>query len=79
MSESELKKLCVHCSNEIHPIRLEVLPYTTTCRFCSKEGKKAGKFSFSREGEDVEATLEFYNPEDFKKIQQIEKEYSRPL
>lgn len=79
MSENELKKLCIHCGNEIHPMRLEVLPHTTSCRFCTKEVKKAGKFKFTREGEDVESILEFYDPEDFKKIQQIEKEHSRPL
>jgi hypothetical protein len=69
-------KLCTFCDEEIHPMRLEALPTTTTCVKCSQEGKIAAKLSHKVDREDVETTLEFYSAEQFKKIVEIEKRYS---
>lgn len=69
-------KLCTLCGEQIHPMRLEALPTTTTCVKCSQEGKMAAKLSHKVDREDVETTLEFYSAEQFKKIVEIEKRYS---
>ena len=76
MEDTMNKKFCIECKNEIHPLRLEILPNTKTCRFCSKEGKKASRYHFTQEGEDVQASLSFYDPEEYKKILEIEKQYN---
>ena len=33
---------CIHCGQEIHPKRLEILPNAKTCVACSTTQKKAG-------------------------------------
>ena len=73
--EQEVKRLCRYCKEEIHPLRLDILPNTKTCRLCSKEGKKASRFNFTREGEDVQSTLSFHDPEEYQKIVEIESKY----
>lgn len=68
-------KLCIVCDEEIHPMRLEALPTTSTCVKCSQEGRKAAKLSHKLDREDVETTLEFYSAEQYKKIVEIENRY----
>ncbi len=70
------KKYCISCKNEIHPLRLEILPNTNTCRFCSKETKKASRYHFTQEGEDILPSLTFHESEEYKKILEIEKQYN---
>jgi hypothetical protein len=33
---------CIHCGEEIHPKRLEILPSAKTCVACSTTSKKGG-------------------------------------
>lgn len=68
-------KICTLCGGEIHPLRLEALPTTTTCVKCSQEGKKGAWLSHSVDREDVQSTLEFYSADQFKKIVEIENRY----
>jgi hypothetical protein len=68
-------KLCTFCDEEIHPMRLEALPTTTTCVRCSQEGRKAARLSHKVDREDVESTLEIYSAEEYKKIVEIENRY----
>ncbi len=70
-----IERKCRGCGEQIHPMRLDVLPNTKTCVKCSKEGKKAGRFSVSREGEDISTQLEIHDPEKYQEIVKIEKQY----
>jgi len=38
----EMTKNCVKCGEEIHPLRIKVLPNTTTCVNCSTAAAKQG-------------------------------------
>lgn len=69
-------KLCKSCGEEIHPMRLEILPTATTCVKCSQEGKKAVRYSHKVDREDIETTLEFFSAEDYKRLLEVEKQYS---
>lgn len=63
-----IQRKCIRCNEEIHPMRLEVLPNTQTCVQCSKEGKKAGRLVAIGVGEEIETTLEILDQEVYKKI-----------
>ena len=76
MEDTMNKKFCIECKNEIHPLRLEILPNTKTCRFCTKEAKKASRYHFTREGEDIQSSLTFMDAEEYKKVVEIERQYS---
>lgn len=34
--------ICIHCQEEIHPLRLKAIPGTKTCVNCSTTGAKRG-------------------------------------
>jgi RNA polymerase-binding transcription factor DksA len=38
----DMAKYCKGCGNEIHPLRIKVLPNTQTCVNCSQTGRKSG-------------------------------------
>ena len=38
-----MNKYCIHCQKEIHPLRIKVLPNTTTCVDCSTTSPKQGR------------------------------------
>jgi RNA polymerase-binding transcription factor DksA len=38
-----MTKNCIKCGNEIHPLRIKVLPNTTTCVECSTTTSKQGR------------------------------------
>lgn len=67
---------CKYCTKEIHPMRLDVLPNTKTCMKCSKEGKRAGRFTFKRSGEDIESTLTIHDQEEYQKIVKVASQYN---
>lgn len=69
-------KLCRSCGEEIHPMRLEILPKTNTCAKCSQEGKKAVRYSHKVDREDIETTLEVFTAEEYQKLVELEKHYS---
>ena len=66
---------CVHCGEEIHPMRLEVLPNTKTCVKCSQEPKKAGRLVTRGQGEDVETDLEILDQEVYRKMVSLENDF----
>ena len=53
-----IKVHCRGCGEPIHPMRLEILPYTKVCVACSQEGKKVGKIVSYGTGEEIGTTLE---------------------
>jgi len=63
-----MNKKCYQCGEEIHPMRLEVLPKTKTCVQCSQEGRKVGKIVSHGVGEEVSTTLEILDSETYKKV-----------
>lgn len=69
-------KKCIYCGEEIHPMRLEILPKTKTCVKCSQEPKKAGRLVSTGEGEDVETNLEILDQETYIKLSLLEKGYT---
>ncbi len=71
-----MSRRCKYCKEEIHPMRLDVLPNTKTCIKCSKEGKKAGRYNFKRSGEDVESTLTFHDQDEYQKIVKVASQYN---
>lgn len=72
-----MKKYCKFCNEEIHPLRLEILPNTTTCVKCSQERPKIGRFMTSVDGDDVEASLEIFDRDTYEKIVKLENSYSK--
>lgn len=68
-------KLCKGCGEEIHPKRLEILPYTTTCVKCSTEAPKAGRIVTFGTGEEIHTEVEILDRETFRKIQRMENSY----
>lgn len=68
-------KLCKGCGEEIHPKRLEILPYTTTCVKCSTEAPKAGRIVTFGTGEEIHTEIEILDRETFRKIQRMENSY----
>lgn len=69
-------KNCVICNEEIHPMRLEILPNTTRCVKCSNEAPKAGRLVTYGTGEEIFTQLEVVDNETFKKIQRMERGYA---
>jgi hypothetical protein len=50
---------CVYCREEIHPLRLKVLPNTKACVKCSKEGPRTGEMATLGEGDHTYQELIF--------------------
>jgi len=63
---------CVRCGEEIHPMRLEVLPNTKTCVKCSQEPRKAGRIVTRGQGEEVETDLEILDQDLYRKMVSLE-------
>jgi len=64
---------CRRCGQQIHPMRLDVLPNTKTCVQCSNVGKKAARIVSQGAGEEVTTELEFLDSETYKKVAYQEK------
>lgn len=71
MTVLEMKK-CVHCEEEIHPLRVKALPHTTTCVTCSTEGPKRGRILTLGTGEDTYTEIEVLSEEQYREAVRLE-------
>ena len=62
-----MKKYCKVCQEEIHPLRLEILPHATTCVKCSTEKPKAGRIITHGTGEEIYTEMEIITREQAEK------------
>ena len=67
-----IKVNCRSCGDEIHPMRLEILPDTKVCVKCSQVNKKAGRLVAYGTGEEVETRLEIQDAETYRKTAVLE-------
>jgi len=67
-----IKVNCRNCGEEIHPMRLEILPNTKVCVKCSQVNKKAGRLVAYGTGEEVETRLEIQDAETYRKTSVLE-------
>jgi len=70
------KKFCKFCGEEIHPLRLEILPNTVTCVKCSKEKPKAGRIVTHGTGEEIYTEVEILSREEAEKLARYAQGYS---
>lgn len=62
------------CGNEIHPLRLKVLPNTTTCVECSKTDKLVGvPIAIGNKGEEIYTDLNIMTQESYKNFSRLSK------
>jgi len=73
------KKYCKFCGEEIHPLRLEILPNTVTCVKCSKEKPKAGRIVTHGTGEEIYTEVEIITREQAEKDARAHLGYAGPL
>jgi hypothetical protein len=73
------KKYCKFCGEEIHPLRLEILPHTQTCVKCSNEKPKAGRIVTHGTGEEIYTEVEIISREQAEKDARIAIGYTGPL
>jgi hypothetical protein len=66
---------CIHCGEEIHPKRLEILPTAKTCVACSTTGKKGGLTVMKGTGEDTWIETIPMEQEDYQKIIDAENKF----
>lgn len=70
------KKYCKFCGEEIHPLRLEILPKTQTCVSCSKEKPKAGQIITHGSGEEIYTEIKIISREEAEKLNRYAQGYS---
>ena len=63
---------CRVCGEQIHPMRIEILPNTKVCVACSQENKKAGRLVAYGSGEEVETRLEIQDADTYRKTAAVE-------
>jgi hypothetical protein len=66
---------CIHCGEEIHPKRLEILPTAKTCVACSTTEKKGGLTVMKGTGDHTWIETIPMEHEEYKKIVDAEKKY----
>jgi RNA polymerase-binding transcription factor DksA len=66
---------CIHCGEEIHPKRLEILPSAKTCVVCSTTDKKGGLTVMKGTGEDTWVEIIPMEQEEYKKIIDAENKF----
>jgi hypothetical protein len=59
---------CIHCGQEIHPKRLEILPSAKTCVSCSTTSKKGGLTVMKGTGDHTWIETIPMEQEDYQKI-----------
>lgn len=67
---------CKYCGEDIHPMRLEIIPNTETCVKCSKEKPKAGRIITHGTGEEIYTELEVVTREQAEKLARYSYGYS---
>ena len=67
----EMKK-CIHCQAEIHPLRVKVLPNTTTCVGCSTESPKRGRILTLGSGDHTYTEIEVLDEDQYKEAVRLE-------
>ena len=73
------KRFCKFCGEEIHPMRLEILPETITCVKCSKEKPKAGRIVTHGTGEEIYTEVEILSREQAIKLERLALGYSNAV
>jgi len=72
-------KACIYCGEDIHPMRLEILPKTKTCVKCSKEPPKGGRLVTYGTGEEIYTEVEVLERETLNNLFIAEKGYKPAL
>lgn len=65
-------KRCIHCQEEIHPLRVKVLPHTKTCVTCSTEGPKRGRILTLGEGDHTYTEIEVLDEDQYREAVRLE-------
>ena len=60
---------CVKCNNEIHPLRLKVLPNTKVCVNCSTVGAYKAVSTVNGEGDHTWNDIQIMTPEQAKAVE----------
>ena len=71
MTVLEMKK-CIHCTEEIHPLRVKVLPHTETCVACSTEGPKRGRILTLGSGDHTYTEIEVLDEDQYREAVRLE-------
>ena len=71
MTVLEMKK-CIHCGEEIHPLRLKVLPTTKTCVNCSTVGPKRGRILTLGSGDHTYTEIEVLDEDQYREAVRLE-------
>lgn len=71
MTVLEMKK-CIHCAEEIHPLRVKVLPHTETCVTCSTEGPKRGRILTLGSGDHTYTEIEVLDEDQYREAVRLE-------
>jgi hypothetical protein len=66
-------KICIHCGENIHPKRLEILPNTKTCVKCSDTGRKRGVNVQLGEGDHTYNEIVIMEEDQFRDYLQLEQ------
>lgn len=66
-------KPCVSCKEDIHPKRLEILPFTEKCTKCSDTGRKGGITVTKGEGDHTYNEVIIMEPEQLKRLEEFER------
>ena len=71
MTVLEMKR-CIHCKEEIHPLRVKVLPHTETCVTCSTEGPKRGRILTLGSGDHTYTEIEVLDEDQYREAVRLE-------
>ena len=71
------KRFCKVCGEEIHPLRLKVLPSAVTCVEHSSAGRKRGRILSLGEGDHNYNELEILEEDEFIRVRQLESSRGR--
>lgn len=71
MIATKMRK-CIHCEEEIHPLRVKVLPNTTTCVGCSTEGPKRGRILTLGSGDHTYTEIEVLDEDQYREAVRLE-------
>ena len=67
-----MSKKCVKCGDEIHPMRVKILPNTKVCVECSNTGAYRAITTVNGEGDHTWNDIQLMTPEQYARYQQSE-------